>query len=66
MLLATSQGVPPRMMCSSLPQRLVEGWVFALGLGVWGRAATVASSAARAAADRGLGNMAVKGERVNE
>lgn len=66
MLLATSHGVPSRMMCSSLPQSFVDGWVLALGLVVCGRAATDVSSAARVTAFNDLENIAGKKRRMNE
>jgi len=64
MLLATSHGVPSRMMCSSLPQRLVDGCVLALGLVICGSAATDVSSAASATAVNDSRNITTKKRRV--
>lgn len=64
MLLATSHGVPSRMMCSSLPQRFVDGCVLALGLVICGSAATDVSSAARATAFSDFMNIAIEKKRV--
>jgi hypothetical protein len=65
MLLATSHGVPSRMMCSSLPQRFVDGCVLALGLVICGSAATDVSSAASATAVNDFANIATGKKRVN-
>lgn len=66
MLLATSHGVPSRMMCSSLPQRFVDGCVLALGLVICGSAATDVSSAASATAVNDFANIATGKKRANK
>lgn len=63
MLLATSQGVPSRITCWSLPQRFVDGWVLArdfLACEHLGAAVTETIEAARASVARAWLYIAVR------